>query len=386
MSYKKPSEDLSEIKFGDKRLEKRLKSTVESKEQQVQGSILSGCGNKHTAKAFYALLSNGKYSRELVSEKAFKSTSERIAKSGTTRILLVQDTSDINLNGHKKTEGLGYCSEHVKGIKLHSCLSVLPNGVPLGIIGQQYESRAVKKTELSHEEKAKRPIEEKESFRWLEMTRKTLKLVPDEVESVVICDREGDFYELYAEMLSLETSFIVRLSQNRVTTEGEKSIQQLRRTTACGEIEVEIPRDTRKNKPARTAKMEVAFCSVAISRPKRGNRNLPNSLTLNLVRITEISETENEPIEWLLATNMPISDGNDVMEKVSYYVHRWKIERFHYILKSGCNAEKIQQRTIERIKSVLLIYSVISAFILAMTYMARSSPEIPCDIFLNEGE
>ena len=64
----------------------------------------------------------------------------------------------------------------------------------------------------------------------------------------------------------------------------------------------------------------------------------------------------------------------------------WKIERFHYVLKSGCQAEKIQQRTYERINAVLLIYSVIAVFILAMTYLARTAPDLPCNVFLEDDE
>jgi len=385
MKYNKPSEDLTGVRFGDKRLDRRLKKTTEAMEEQTQSSILSSCGNKHGAKAFYALLSNKKFTMEQVEKEAYKGTTKRIENSGIKRILIVQDTCDANMEGHKKTEKLGYCSEHVRGVKVHSCLALSCCGNPFGLLSQQYETRAGKKIALNHEEKAKRPIEEKESYRWLETTRKTLERVPEGVESVVICDREGDFYELYAEMLSLKTLFVVRLSQNRATLEGERSIQQLRRTKACGEVEISIPRDTRKNIPARKAKMEVAFCSVAFARPKRLKSDLPDSLTLNHVRITEINAS-GEPIEWLLATNLPIATDDDVMEVVGYYVQRWKIEQFHHVLKSGCQAEKIQQRTYERIKPVLLIYSVIAVFILALTLMARSNPDLSCDAFLDENE
>ena len=385
MKYKKASEELSGVRFGDRRLDKRLKSTVEAMEQESQSSILGGCGNRHSAKAFYALLSNEKYSREKIAIESRKSTMERIKASGERRILLVEDTSDINLHGHKKTKDLGYCSEHIRGVKAHSCLALTESGTPLGLVSQQYETRSTKKITLTHEEKAKRRIEEKESFRWVETTRSALEAVPEGVETVVMCDREGDFYELYAEMLSLETLFVVRLSQNRATLDGERSIQQLRRTKACGETEISIPRDTRKNIPALTVKMEVAFCSVAVVRPKRVNPDLPDSLTLNLVRITEINAS-GEPIEWLLATNLPIVSDTDVMQIVGYYVQRWKIEQFHHVLKSGCQVEKIQQRTYERIQSVLLIYSVIAVFILAMTLMARSDSDIPCDVFFEDNE
>ena len=49
-------------------------------------------------------------------------------------------------------------------------------------------------------------------------------------------------------------------------------------------------------------------------------------------------------------------------------------------------AEKIQQRTYERIKPVLIIYSVIALFIMTITYMGRVLPDTPCNVFLDEDE
>ena len=385
MKYNKPSEDFADIKMGDKRLDKRLENSVESMSQNCSASILSSIGSTYGAKRFYALLSNEKFSFCQIKETGRTATIERIKSSGIKDVLLPQDTTDVNLNGHKKTKGLGYSSNHTKGIRVHSCLALTPDGTSLGLVTQQYETRAKAKMELSKEEKAKRPIEEKESYRWLETAQESLKDMPEGVNPIIICDREGDFYELYSDMLSLNASFIVRIVQDRATIDGVRSIQQIRRTQACGEIEVSIPRDTRKNVPARIAKMEVAYCSASVVKPKRVTNDVPGHLTLNLVRITEIVES-GKPIEWLLATNMPLANAEDAMKIVEYYTQRWKIERFHYILKSGCQVEKIQQRTYERILPVIFIYSVIAAFILATTYFARNMPEAPCNILLEEQE
>ena len=385
MKYRKPSEDLSQVRFGDKRLDKRLEKTVESMTGSSQTSILGRCGCRSDAKAFYALLSNEKFSHKQIIEAAGNATIERIKSSGITSVLLPQDTTDINLNGHKKTEGLGYSSNHTKGIQVHSCLALTPEGVSLGLLSQQYGTRKESKSGLAAEKKKRRPIEEKESYRWLEGVRESLRQMPDDVMPIIICDREGDFYELYAEMLSLGAMFVVRIVQNRTTDEGERSIHQIRRTKACGEVEISVPRDTRKNTPPRTAKMEVAYREVTIVKHRRISTKVPEQLTLNLIRITEIGDTK-EPIEWILATNMSLASVDDAMNSVDYYVHRWKIERFHYILKSGCQVEKIGQRTYDRILPVILIYSVIAAFILAMTYFARATPNAPCDTFLQDDE
>jgi hypothetical protein len=385
IKYKKPNEDLAGIKLGDKRLEDRLQKTVEAMSENPGDSILSVCGTRYDAKAFYALLTNEKFSFEKITEASRRATVERIKSSGVTEVLLPQDTTDVNLNGHKKTEGLGYSSNHTKGVQVHSCLALTPDGSTLGLMSQQYDTRKLSKQKETKWELSKRPIEEKESYRWLSTTQETLKEIPEGITPIIICDREGDFYELYADMLSLNTSFIVRLSQERVSTEGEHCIKKLRYTAACGEVEISVPRNTRQNIPARTAKMEIAHCCVTIVKPKRIKAEIAEELTLNLVRITEVGEVD-EPIEWLLATNMPLTTSEDVMKVVEYYMHRWKIERFHYILKSGCQVERIQQRTYERILPVLFIYSMIAAFILAITYFARSLPDAPCSLFLDEEE
>ena len=65
---------------------------------------------------------------------------------------------------------------------------------------------------------------------------------------------------------------------------------------------------------------------------------------------------------------MPVNSAEDAMKIAEYYIQRWKIERFHFTLKSGCNVAQIQQRTYEKIKAMLLIYSVIAMYIMAITY------------------
>ena len=133
----KPEDDFSTIDFKDKRLEKRLQTVIENSRKNAGESILGSQEGRNSAKAFYRLLSNERFDFEQMREAAKKATISRMC--GT--VLLIQDTSDINLNGHKKTEGLGYCSEHVRGVKIHSCIAVSPEGVPFGVVGQYYETR-----------------------------------------------------------------------------------------------------------------------------------------------------------------------------------------------------------------------------------------------------
>ena len=160
----RPREDFAYVDFGDKRLNARLRIVVENSTQNAEESILGSGEGRSQAKAFYRLLGNDKFDMDELLASATGSTLMRLR--GT--VLLIQDTTDINLNGHKKTEGLGYCSEYVRGIKLHSCIAVSPEGVTFGLLSQSYETRQEAKCSLSKTEKSARSIEEKESFRWIE--------------------------------------------------------------------------------------------------------------------------------------------------------------------------------------------------------------------------
>lgn len=344
-------------------------------------------GKRSEAKGFYRLLSNEKLDMANLSTAVQEATNNKL--EGT--VLLIEDTSDINLNGHKKTDGLGYSSEYIRGIKLHSCIATTEEGLPLGLIKQYYETRETAKSKLSKQEKKNRPIEEKESYRWLKMLEESTAELPDGVKAITICDREGDFYELYAQALGLGEDFIIRVSHDRNTESesNEKLMSQIRRTKALGEVEVVIPRNSRASKKARTATMEVAACRIRIKKPVSvTDDSLPDALEMNIVRITEIGELEdpNDAIEWILATSLPVNTEEEVMRIVGFYVNRWKIERFHFVLKSGCNVEKIQQRSYDKIKVMLLIYSVIAMYIMTITYLGRLIPNMPCDVFLEKDE
>jgi hypothetical protein len=85
-------------------------------------------------------------------------------------------------------------------------------------------------------------------------------------------------------------------------------------------------------------------------------------------------------------TNEPVGSGEDAYEKVGYYIQRWKIERFHFVLESGCRVEKLQERSIEKTASLVLMYSIISVFILNLTYIARINPDLPCTVLFDIDE
>ena len=312
-----PKDDFSYIDFGDKRLSVRLQKTVENLTKNTGASILGSGKGRSEAKGFYRLLSNEKFDMSQLQGAVYGSTLSRL--NGI--VLLIQDTSDINLNGHKKTESPGYSSEHVKGIKLHSCIAMSPLGIPFGLASQSYETREVAKSAG----KQSRPIEEKESYRRLETMREATEFAPEGVHYVTVCDREGDFYELYAEAVELETDFVIRVTHDRNCDENEKTASKIRRQGAVGTVTVNIPRDSRSGAKARTAEMEVAYCHVSVNKPANvTDKTVAPKISMTLVRITEVNPPDGcDPIEWILAASLPIGSAEDAMAIVEYYIQRW---------------------------------------------------------------
>ena len=52
----------------------------------------------------------------------------------------------------------------------------------------------------------------------------------------------------------------------------------------------------------------------------------------------------------VLLTNNEVKNWEDVEREVRSYAQRWKIERFHFVLKSGCKIEEKQSRSYECLK------------------------------------
>ncbi len=71
---------------------------------------------------------------------------------------------------------------------------------------------------------------------------------------------------------------------------------------------------------------------------------------------------------------------------IRWYTYRWLIERYHYVLKSGCRIEHLQLETAERVKKALATYAIVAWRLLWLTYQARQNPELPCDTILETHE
>jgi hypothetical protein len=195
--------------------------------------------------------------------------------------------------------------------------------------------------------------------------------------------------ELFDEMNREGRPFLIRIAQNRKTVDKQKTLDEIKKKECAGTVKVVIPRNSQKKTKAREAELQVRYASFEVKRPEHlnKNKNLQPSQKINVIYIKEEQKDKSiEPIEWFLMTNEKVDSFESAYEKACWYMQRWKIEQFHYVLKSGCKVEKRQERSMDKTTTLILMYSIIATFIMNITYMARINPDLPCSDFFEEEE
>ncbi len=112
----------------------------------------------------------------------------------------------------------------VCGILMHSSLAVTTDGLPLGLTAIKFWTRNKFKGTNALKRKinpTRVPIEEKESFRWLENLKQSTALLGEPQRCVHIGDRESDIYELFCAAQEAGTRFLVRTCVDRLCRRWE---------------------------------------------------------------------------------------------------------------------------------------------------------------------
>ena len=376
------SVEFGNVNLGDERLRKRLIKLADSLAESPESPINQACDGWAEAKGAYRFFQNESVNEKEILASHTQQTVER-AKNAE-KILAIQDTSYICYSKHKQTTGLGMITKKpgsnattisTTGVIMHTTFAVTTSGLPLGILDQNISARKPLSDQLRQKKKKGHntyvPIEDKESIRWLDSLRRTQEATKDsDIEVVTICDREGDFYELFEHSKKIGTSVLVRASVDRIINKSSMYTRKLdtrlwgyvQSLPVQGTIEVEIP--ARNQRPARTATLETRFGSFKMNPPRnlfrQKTEDLPD-IGLNAVYVTEKDPPQGEDaLEWMLLTDLPVTDFDEAIEKVRWYCLRWRIEVFHKILKSGLKVEQCRLQTADGLIRYLTVMSIIA--------------------------
>jgi hypothetical protein len=390
--------------LGDTRLDARFAILLSSMGSRPNLSIPAACLGRAEMKAAYRFFDNDKVTFEKVLEPHIARTKDRMAEHQV--VLLVQDTTEVDLTRPEQdVEGAGDLDGARQGFLLHEMQAFTPDGIPLGTAWAEVLNRV---EGVSHEPTAEKqrkrkqkPIEEKESLRWLTGLREARKIAQElpKVQCVCVADSEADIYEVFAEPRGERpVHWLIRACQDRALDDGEA--QRLRgqvlATPTLYEVEFVIrgrqakiaieDRARRQNRETRRVKVEVRAACVTLRPPSRPDRQLP-PVVVNVVLVREPNPPPGEtPVEWILITTLPIDTPEQVRTIVEYYCVRWCIEILFRTLKSGCRIERRRFEHIDRLLPCLGVYLIVAWRTLFVCRLGRSCPDLDCEAIFEPSE
>jgi hypothetical protein len=376
------------IDLGDARLNRRVIKIVEALGLAPGRTIPQAFQSWGSIKACYNFFSNGSISEKKIIVPHVKQTIERIKEYPI--VLLPNDTSELDYNAKEAMEGKERITNTKKGLWLHPTIAVTPERVMLGIVDINFWKRKLEVNSKGSKQD-KLPIEDKESYRWLQSYRRSCEIAREvpETQFINIADREGDIIEVFDEIakqkeIGKAADVIIRSQHDRLL-EGKKGKQdklwqKLKEAPSLGEIEFVVPATEKRS--GRKVKQKLKGISVSI-KPRH---------KLTVVQINAVMAIEENPPEgedaliWILLTSLPVQSFEDVVKVINYYLCRWEIETFFKVLKSGCKIEERQLQTTERMKALITVFMILAWRVMFTLMMGRACGEMSCDVVFDGAE
>ena len=301
-----------------------------------------------------------RYGRFLDNEKVSLETllagwGEQTALAAAGRhVLAIQDTSEINFSTKPgRRRGLGEIGKGVgHGLLLHAMIAVdADSDVCLGLVAGKIWTRQGRVT-VPH---AERPLEQKESERWISTANRAKQVLSAAAMVTVIDDREGDIYAKWASVAASNFHLLTRSMQDRVLAGGASMYAAVASWPIVDTAAIDVV--ARADRPARRAQLALRFGRVTLNRPQGASRSLPKTVELTLVDVVEVDPSAGaEPLHWYLLTTHDVSDVASAWQIVNWYKKRWIIEQLFRLIKTqGLQLEDSRIETAERLLKLTAI-------------------------------
>jgi hypothetical protein len=313
----------------DARHAKRLAQLLTRLSEKPVHSIPRACHGWAETVAAYRVLDNPAIDEQEMLSGHTHATLERIRAQAV--VLLVQDTTFLDYGTTQPKQGMGTVKIKVRDeYLLHPTVAFTPERVNLGVLGMTMWQRPEQPVA---QERHRKPIEEKESYRWLQgyqLACEVQQRCPDTLV-VSMADREGDIHEWFLDAVRRapeeRAEFIIRAKCNRRIGIGKTPSylwEEMQKARAEGSITVELTRQP--HRAPRQATRHLAVKRVTCTGAHRpGGPLLP-------VEVVAVSAQERrprrneEPSDGLLLTSLPVADVPSACLVVQWSRGRWESE------------------------------------------------------------
>jgi hypothetical protein len=335
------------------------------------------------ARGSYRFLNNTAVSEEDIIENLVENCK---SSSKGKYVVCIQDSSSVNLTSHKNRiknkNVVGAINSHKEtafGFKLHPSLVLdAEHCIPYGYSSIKLWHRSDNLPSKKVRRYQSLPIEEKESYKWIEVSEATKNNLVDSVEGMVIVqDREGDIYEQYATVPNNKTDLLIRAKSDRKLQNGIHLFSSVNKAEIGGTYEVVV--DGKSGRKKRKAEIAIKYCPVRLVRPTTCSKKVAPYIDLYFIEAKEIGYAGKDAICWRLLTTIHVENFEIARLCVEWYSWRWTVEEVFKILKKeGFNIEASELEDGEAIRklTLLILEVIIKLFLMRIAY---NCPELDID-------
>ena len=310
---------------------------------------------------------------------------------GPTHVIV--DGTSVQVVDRARTKdfgGVGSTANGASGLKVVNAYAVDREGVPIGLVDQQWWARGRLK---KRRDCLRRPLDAKETRHWVEAIGvASAALRGASVPGWFQVDREGDRFWILHALHRSGQEFTVRSTYGHrwVRVGDSDRLRRLDRVARRGRVRrVQWLAVTgRQHRRARTARLEVRTARVRLDMTESftGERL---DLPVHVVEVREIGTVPRgeSPIHWRLLTTHTIETEADVRDVVAGYALRWRVEELHRAWKSAvCRIEDTQLRTAARVTKWATIMVAVAARAERLKNLSRASPKKAASVELSADE
>lgn len=382
-------EELDGLDLGHVILDRRFARMLQDRWAHPERSFFASFGGKAGGKPAYAFIENPRAELHFSNLLAPHCQNTRRRMAAESVVFLAQDTTPLSYNSLQKTTGLGPIGDERhpgRGLLLHTLQAFRLDRIPLGTAWAQLWARDPLSDTAHRNEQS---IDQKESVRWVNAFQIAAQIARQVPHTVLICsgDRENDLIEMYdrSTVAPANLFYLVRAQHDRVLDSGEKLWDHLAAQPCGGTMSVQIPRN--KNRPARTATLELRWAQISIKPPRVGCKKSWGTLELWALQAKEIDPPQGaEPIDWLLLTNWKIDSLKTARRLVRWYGLRWGIECWHQVLKDVCKVETRQMKSAEALSRALGLDMIVAWRVLLLCRLGKEHPHLPASVLYSPEE
>src|SRR6266849_4723768 len=383
------------VRLGHQRRTERAVAMAAAIAANAGASLPKQMGSEAGLHAAYRVLQTPGVSYEQLIGPHLAQTREAMGQP--ERVLLIQDTTEVDYQQHPTTTGLGPIGNGTHhGFLLQTVLAVEP--ASRQVLGIAHQEPFLRKSAPKRESKRERAHRERESQVW-ERSVQAIGEPPAGVQWIHVGDRYSDMFPFLSLCRQVHCDFVVRAGQDRrvdlrveqadaavparshhrgrAQQKGEQTpllFEVVGGWSAQGERDLKL--EATKQSPTRVAHVAISWGAVRLLPPEGPAAAELRPLVVWVVRVWEPQPPEGvQGLEWVLLTSVPTDTLEQAWERVDWYRARWIVEDYHQGLKTGCRIELRQVQSYEGLRRLLGLLAPAAVRLLQLRAAARQSPE-----------